>query len=265
MRDREQELALPALRSRECGVESHQGGLHIGNYYGALKQWVALSQDPENECIFCVVDAHAVTVEYDAKALPKRVFEAAAAYVAGGIDPERSIIFTQSDVKEHMELSWYLTTITMMGELNRMTQFKEKSEQHKENNNAGLFTYPILMAADVLLYRLLGRAAALVTDYSSVWTDFLVLDRPIGFALNDLEDYAGGRGLNVDNLDELLPGPQLLTPEQCAAFVPDAVKDVPALSELRARAVQRVGLAPVDGSATDRLLEELDRRGLLSR
>lgn len=129
------------------------GGLHIGNYYGALKQWVALSQDPENDCIFCVVDAHAVTVEYDAKALPKRVFEAAAAYMAGGVDPERSIIFTQSDVKEHMELSWYLTTITMMGELNRMTQFKEKSEQHKENNNAGLYTYPILMAADVLLYK----------------------------------------------------------------------------------------------------------------
>ncbi len=129
------------------------GGLHIGNYYGALKQWVALSRDAENECIFCVVDAHALTVGYDAKELPKRVFEAAAAYVASGIDPERSIVFVQSDVKEHMELSWYLTTITMMGELSRMTQFKEKSEQHKENNNAGLFTYPILMAADVLLYK----------------------------------------------------------------------------------------------------------------
>jgi tryptophanyl-tRNA synthetase len=129
------------------------GGLHIGNYYGALKQWVALAQDPDNECIFCVVDAHAVTVEYDAKQLPKRVFEAAAAYLAAGVDPARSVVFTQSDVKEHMELAWYLTTITMMGELNRMTQFKEKSEQHKENNNAGIFTYPILMAADVLLYK----------------------------------------------------------------------------------------------------------------
>jgi tryptophanyl-tRNA synthetase len=129
------------------------GGLHIGNYYGALKQWVALAQDPDNECIFCVVDAHAVTVEYDAKQLPTRVFEAAAAYLAAGVDPARSVVFTQSDVKEHMELAWYLTTITMMGELNRMTQFKEKSEQHKENNNAGIFTYPILMAADVLLYK----------------------------------------------------------------------------------------------------------------
>jgi tryptophanyl-tRNA synthetase len=129
------------------------GALHIGNYYGALKQWVALAHEPDNETIFCVVDAHAVTVEYDARDLPKRVFEAAAGYLASGIDPSKSIVFLQSDVKEHMELSWYLTTLTMMGELNRMTQFKEKSEQHQENNNAGLFTYPILMAADVMLYK----------------------------------------------------------------------------------------------------------------
>jgi tryptophanyl-tRNA synthetase len=129
------------------------GGLHIGNYYGAIKQWVQLAQEPDSDAIFCVVDAHAVTVEYDPRELPKRSFEAAAAYLAGGIDPARSIVFLQSDVKEHMELSWYLTTLTMMGELNRMTQFKEKSEQHQDNNNAGLFTYPILMAADVLLYK----------------------------------------------------------------------------------------------------------------
>ena len=129
------------------------GGLHIGNYYGALKNYVALNADPQNETIFSVVDAHAVTVEYDPRDLPRRVFESAAAYLAAGVDPARSIIFVQSDVKEHMELAWYLTTITMMGELSRMTQFKEKSEQHKENNNAGLFTYPILMAADILLYK----------------------------------------------------------------------------------------------------------------
>jgi tryptophanyl-tRNA synthetase len=129
------------------------GGLHIGNYYGALKQWVSLSREPDNEAIFCVVDAHAITVEYDPRELPKRSFEAGAAYLAGGIDPARSIVFLQSDVKEHMELSWYLTSVTMMGELGRMTQFKEKSEQHHDNNNAGIFTYPILMAADVLLYK----------------------------------------------------------------------------------------------------------------
>ncbi|MES1188839.1 MAG: tryptophan--tRNA ligase [Myxococcales bacterium] len=128
-------------------------GLHIGNYYGALKNWVALSREPDTETIFCVVDAHAITVEYEAKELPKRVFDCTAAYLAGGVDPKLSTLFIQSDVKEHMELAWYLTTITMMGELNRMTQYKEKSEQHKENNNAGLFTYPILMAADILLYK----------------------------------------------------------------------------------------------------------------
>lgn len=139
--------------SRIFSAMQPTGGLHIGNYYGALKQWVALAREPENETIFCVVDAHAITVNYDPRELPRRVFEAAAAYLAGGVDPARSIVFVQSDVKEHMELAWYLTTITMMGELNRMTQFKEKSEEHKENNNAGLFTYPVLMAADILLYK----------------------------------------------------------------------------------------------------------------
>ncbi len=129
------------------------GGLHIGNYYGALKLWVELGRQPDNDCLFCVVDAHAVTVEYDAAELPRRVFEAAAVYLAGGVDPARSLVFVQSDVKEHMELAWYLSTLTMMGELNRMTQFKEKGDQHKQNINAGLFTYPILMAADVLLYK----------------------------------------------------------------------------------------------------------------
>jgi tryptophanyl-tRNA synthetase len=128
-------------------------GLHIGNYYGALTNWVALSKEPDTETIFCVVDAHAVTVEYDPKDLAQRVFEVTAWYLAGGIDPARSTLFLQSDIREHMELAWYLTSITMMGELNRMTQYKEKSEQHKENNNAGLFTYPILMAADILLYK----------------------------------------------------------------------------------------------------------------
>lgn len=129
------------------------GGLHIGNYYGAMKNFVAMASDPANETLFCVVDAHAITVEYDTREMPRRVFEVAAAYLAAGIDPARATIFVQSDVREHTELSWYLTSITMMGELNRMTQYKEKSEQHKENNNAGLFTYPILMAADILLYK----------------------------------------------------------------------------------------------------------------
>jgi tryptophanyl-tRNA synthetase len=129
------------------------GELHLGNYLGALRQWAAFSSDPSLECLFCVVDAHAITVDYEPSELPNRVIDVVAAYIAGGIDPARSILFLQSDVPEHMELAWYLASVTPMGDLNRMTQFKDKSEQHKQNVNAGLFTYPVLMAADVLLYR----------------------------------------------------------------------------------------------------------------
>jgi tryptophanyl-tRNA synthetase len=129
------------------------GELHLGNYLGALKQWAALVRDAALETLFCVVDAHAITVEYDPRSLPDRVIDAVATYIAGGIDPERATVFVQSDVPAHMELAWYLTSVTAMGDLHRMTQFKEKSEQHKQNVNAGLFTYPVLMAADILIYK----------------------------------------------------------------------------------------------------------------
>ncbi|MFW5741117.1 MAG: tryptophan--tRNA ligase, partial [Myxococcota bacterium] len=129
------------------------GELHIGNWLGALRQWVELSQDEDYDAIFCVVDAHAVTVDYKPKQMRDRILEAAMGYLAAGIDPARSVVFVQSDVLEHTELAWYLATCTQMGELHRMTQFKDKSEQHRHNVNAGLFTYPILMAADILVYR----------------------------------------------------------------------------------------------------------------
>lgn len=129
------------------------GELHVGNYLGALKQWAAMVREESHDALFCIVDAHAITVDYDAKDLPKRVIDAAATYIAGGIDPEKATIFVQSDVPEHTELTWYLSSVTPMGDLHRMTQFKDKSEQHKQNVNAALFTYPILMAADILIYR----------------------------------------------------------------------------------------------------------------
>ena len=129
------------------------GALHVGNWLGALRNWVHLLESGRYEGLFSVVDAHAVTVEYDPKEMPARVFETALTYIAVGLDPERCTLFVQSDVPEHTELAWYLGSVTPMGELNRMTQFKEKSEEHKQNVNAGLFTYPILMAADVLLYK----------------------------------------------------------------------------------------------------------------
>jgi tryptophanyl-tRNA synthetase len=128
------------------------GELHLGNWLGALRQWVALSRSGEHTGIFSVVDAHSYTVELDPKEMPKRVFETALAYIAGGLD-DSAIVMVQSDVREHTELCWYLSCVAKLGELDRMTQFKEKSEQHKNGVNAGLYTYPILMAADILLYK----------------------------------------------------------------------------------------------------------------
>jgi len=127
------------------------GEIHIGNYLGAIKQWVALQEN--HECIFCIVDLHAITVPYPPKELQKRIKEKAIAYLAAGVDPEKSIIFVQSHIKEHTELCWLLSTITPLGELQRMTQFKEKAKKHKKNVSAGLLNYPLLMAADILLYQ----------------------------------------------------------------------------------------------------------------
>jgi tryptophanyl-tRNA synthetase len=129
------------------------GGLHIGNYLGALKNWVELSRAPGVDALFCVVDAHATTIDYEPAELRARVFDTALTYLAAGVDPERCAVFVQSDVPQHAELAWYLATVTPMGDLHRMTQFKEKSDEHRQNVNCGLFTYPVLMAADILLYK----------------------------------------------------------------------------------------------------------------
>lgn len=126
------------------------GEAHLGNYLGALKQWVDL-QD-EGECIFCIVDYHATTIPYDPATLPDRIFDMAVSFLAAGVDPERSIIFVQSHVPEHTELSWLLNTVTPLGELERMTQFKDKATG-MESVPAGLLNYPVLQAADILLYR----------------------------------------------------------------------------------------------------------------
>ena len=136
------------------------GGLHIGNYLGAVKQWIELENS--NECVFCIVDLHAITTPYDPKELQKNILDTTAVYLAAGINPEKSVIFVQSQVKEHAELAWLLETITPMGELNRMTQYKEKSKQYKDYINAGLLNYPVLMAADILLYK--GQAVPVGKD-----------------------------------------------------------------------------------------------------
>ena len=125
--------------------------LHLGNYLGALRNWVAL-QD-RYECIFCVVDLHALTQTQEPETLRNNIREVAAAYIAAGVDPERNILFNQSMVPGHSELGWILNCYTPLGWLNRMTQFKEKAGKHKDNANLGLYAYPVLMAADILLYK----------------------------------------------------------------------------------------------------------------
>ncbi len=127
------------------------GNLHIGNYLGAIKNWIALQQG--SETIYSIVDLHALTVNSNLETLSESVHEVTAAIIASGIDPKKSIIFNQSAVKEHSELCWIFNCIAKIGWLNRMTQFKEKAGKKRENASVGLFNYPILMAADILLYR----------------------------------------------------------------------------------------------------------------
>ena len=127
------------------------GELTLGSYMGAIKNWVAL-QD-EYDCLYCIVDMHAITVRQVPAELRRRSLEQLAQYIACGLDPQKNIMFIQSHVPQHAELSWVLGCYTQFGELSRMTQFKDKSQKHADNINAGLFTYPVLMAADILLYQ----------------------------------------------------------------------------------------------------------------
>jgi len=134
------------------------GQLHIGNYLGALKNWLELQKKAtrltgEADCIFSVVDYHGITTPFNSKTIRKNTMDLILDYLGAGIDPKKSIIIIQSQIPEHTELAWILATLTPIGELGRMTQFKEKQKQHKENINAGLFLYPVLMAADILLYK----------------------------------------------------------------------------------------------------------------
>lgn len=127
------------------------GELTIGNYLGALRNWVKMQDD--YDCLFCIVDLHAITVRQDPQALRKATLDVLALYLACGIDPNKSTIFIQSHVPEHTQLAWILNCYTYFGEMGRMTQFKDKSARYEENVNVGLFTYPVLMAADILLYQ----------------------------------------------------------------------------------------------------------------
>jgi tryptophanyl-tRNA synthetase len=130
------------------------GEAHLGNYLGAIRQWVELQDAPDApEAFYSIVDYHALTIAMTAEQLRAWTLDMAATFIACGLDPKRVVLFRQSDVPEHTELAWILTTSAAMGDLSRMTQFKEKSEQNKDNANAGIFVYPVLQAADILLYK----------------------------------------------------------------------------------------------------------------
>jgi len=143
--------ATPATRPRVLSGIQPSGRLTLGNYLGAIKNWVGLAD--QYDSYYMLVDLHAITVRQDPKILRERCYEFLALYVACGLDPQRNVLFVQSHVPAHARLAWILNCYTQMGELNRMTQFKDKSAKHADNINAGLFDYPVLMAADILLYQ----------------------------------------------------------------------------------------------------------------
>jgi len=165
------------------------GEVTIGNYLGAIKNWVELQDD--YDCYYCIVDLHAITVPQEPSSLRKKSLELLAKYIASGIDPEKNTLFIQSHVSAHAELSWVLNTISYMGQLSRMTQFKEKSQKGEANLNAGLFTYPVLMAADILLYQTnfvpvgedqkqhLELARDLAQRFNSKYSDTFVVPEPL--------------------------------------------------------------------------------------
>ena len=127
------------------------GEIHIGNYVGAIRNWVKLTD--RYNCIYCVVDYHAITIEYEVELMQKRILETATILIGCGLTPDKCIVFVQSHVPEHTELAWVFNSITPIGELERMSQFKEKSKQHRQNINMGLLGYPVLQAADILIYK----------------------------------------------------------------------------------------------------------------
>ncbi len=178
------------------------GTLTLGNYAGALKNWVTLSD--EYQCFYSVVDLHSITIRRDPADLRKRARDLLILYIAAGLDPEKNCIYYQSHVSGHAELAWILNCFTYMGELNRMTQFKDKSRKHADNINAGLFTYPVLMAADILLYQ------ADVVPVGLDQMQHLELTRDVAQRFNNIygdvftvpEPYVGKTGASIKSLQD---------------------------------------------------------------
>lgn len=191
------------------------GDLTLGNYLGAIKNWVKLQE--EYECYFCVVDLHAITVKQEPKELRKKTLEVLAIYIASGIDPEKNTMFIQSHVPAHSEASWLLNCSTYMGELSRMTQYKEKSKKNGESISAGLFNYPVLMAADILLYQTdlvpvgkdqlqhLELSRDIGERFNRMYSDTFVIPEPyiakLGAKIMDLQDPAKKMSKSEENVN----------------------------------------------------------------
>ena len=218
------------------------GHLCIGNYLGALKNWVSLQETHDSICL--VVDMHALTVKQNPAELRQRCLSYVAQYIACGIDPEKSTIVIQSHVPQHAELMWVLSSLTYMGELNRMTQFKDKSKKHAANINAGLFTYPVLMAADILIYQAdlvpvgadqkqhLELARDLAVRFNTQYSDTFVVPEPYIpkagariMSLQDPEKKMSKSDENLNNLIAILDTPDVIK-KKIKRAVTDSGKEV---------------------------------------
>ena len=238
------------------------GNLHLGNYLGAMVQWVAMQKT--HECIFCVVDMHAITVWQDPTELTGQIRAVTAAYLAAGIDPKESILFNQSQVPEHAELAWVFNCVARLGWLNRMTQFKEKAGKDRENASVGLYAYPVLMAADILAYR------ATHVPVGDDQKQHLELSRDIAQKFNN--DFAPSiqRAGFEDGIYFPLPEPVIMGPATRVMSLRDGTKkmsksDPSDLSRINmtddadtiARKIQR---AKTDSGPLPDTLEELEKR-----
>lgn len=248
------------------------GNLTLGNYLGALRNWVTLNE--EYQCFYSVVDMHSITVRQDPAELRKRARALLTLYIAAGLDPEKNCIYYQSHVSGHAELSWILNCYTYMGELNRMTQFKDKSSKHADNINAGLYTYPVLMASDILLYQ------ADVVPVGADQMQHLELTRDIAERFNNIygdvftipEAYVGKTGARIMSLqdptkkmsksDENANASIYLTdaPDVIVRKFKRAVTD--SFSEVRYDKTERPGISnliDIYGTATGKTIAEIER------
>ena len=213
------------------------GSLTIGNYMGALRQWVEMQET--HDCLYCIVDLHAITVRQEPKALCSAIYDGLAMYQAVGIDPNKSTMFIQSQVAEHAELSWILNCYTQMGELNRMTQFKDKSQKNTSNINVGLFSYPVLMAADILLYgpshvpvgsdqkQHLELARDIATRFNNAYGDTFIVPEPAipthGARIMSLQEPTKKMSKSDDNVKNFIG--LLEEPKKVAKKIKRAVTD----------------------------------------